>query len=111
MEKNIVEEILSKLAKEIHQIRPYAGAAFLTDDKSEMKFWKGQYTALEGIRKFVEEKRLGQLVEEEQAAELFKSKQDGKITFAEHVKKQIATLLPHDHHLFDEIVKGLVKEG
>jgi len=64
------KEIMSMLAKEIHQIRPYAGAAFLSDDKPESSFWKGQYVAYERIRKFIEEKRLCLLVEEEQMKEL-----------------------------------------
>lgn len=106
MDKDI-EEIMNMLAKEILQIRPYAGAAFLEDDEPEMNLWKGQYLAFERIRKFVEEKRLGRLVEEEQATELFKSKQDGKITFAEYVKEQMATLKDYDHKLFDDIVDGL----
>ena len=61
--KKILEEIIDKLDKEIYQIRPYAGAAFLSGDEEEMKFWKGQYVGLERIRKFVKEKRLVMLVE------------------------------------------------
>lgn len=65
----ILNKILGKLAKELLQIRPYAGASFLENDKSMMEFWKGQYIALERIRKFVEEKRLQLMVEEDEGTD------------------------------------------
>jgi len=51
------------------------------------------------------------LHEEEQAAELFKSKQDGKITFAERINEQVALLKDYDHKLFQQVIDGLVTVG
>ena len=103
MDKDILEEILLEIAGEMIQIAPYAGNALFSGDEAEIKFWKGQYLALERIRKFVEEKHLVRLVKEDEEEE--------KKTFAEHVEERMATLLPHDHRLFAYIVDGLVGEG
>ena len=84
-------------------LAPYAGTAFLTDDKDMMRFLKGQYFALEALRKFIGNKYLRLAVEQD--------KKEEKKTHAAYVKEQMKTLLPHDHHLFDELVKGLMTEG
>ena len=83
-------------------IAPYAGNAFLDDNAEQMEFFKGFHRALVMMRKYIDEKRKPLLLKEYK---------EEKKTYAAHVKEQMATLLPHDHQVFEEIVWGLVKEG
>lgn len=115
MDKDTLHEIELHCFQMDIDIAPYAGNAFLDDNTEQMEFFKGFHRALVMMRKHIEEKRrpllLKEYKEEEQAVELFRGKKDGKLTFAEHVKKQMATLKDYDHKLFEDIVDGLKHEG
>jgi len=112
MDKDTLHEVELHCFQMDIDIASYAGNAFLDEDVEQMEFFKGFHRALVMMRKYLEEKRapllLKEYKEEEQAAELFKNKQGGKITFAEHVKKQMATLKDCDHKLFNDVVQGLL---
>lgn len=84
-------------------LAPYAGNAFLTDDKEFAQFLKGQYAALEALRKTVSDKYLRLAVEQDRKEE--------KESYAVYVAEQYETLKDYDHNLFNELVKGLVTEG
>ena len=84
-------------------IAPYAGNAFLDGDAEQMEFFKGFHRALVMMREYVDEKSRPLLLKEYKAEE--------KKTYAAHVEEQMATLLPHDHRLLDDIVRGLYEEG
>jgi len=83
-------------------IAPFAGNAFLDDDQEQMEFFRGFHRALVMMREYIKEKRNPLLLKE--------YREDEKKSYADHVKKQMATLLPHDHRLLDEIVEGLKDE-
>lgn len=102
MDADTLKEIELRLIKEQIDIRPYAGNAFFEDDEKEMKFWKGQYIALERMRKWVAEKYLHLAMEADK-------KKDR--SFAEHVRERMETLKDYDHELFEEVVQGLVRFG
>lgn len=104
MDKDTLHEIELQIIQEQIDIAPYGGTAFFNDDKEEMKFWKGQYVALERLRKWVSKKSLELLIEETVA------RRESK-TLAKHVQEQMAALKDYDHKLFDQIVEGLVTEG
>jgi hypothetical protein len=52
-EKSSAEKILDFIWKDLHLFNTYAGTAYLRDEVAEMNFWKGQYIALERLRKYV----------------------------------------------------------
>lgn len=111
MDKDTLHEIELQIVQEQIDIAPYGGTAFFSDDEEQMNFFKGQYFAFEKMRKYMSEKYLRLSVMEKQIEELLKGQRDGKVTFAKHVKAQMATLKDHDHKLFAQIVNGLVAEG
>ena len=85
MNKDTLHEVVLQIQQMEIDIQGYAGKAFLDNDVKQMEYFRGFYSGLEMLRKDLDEKYIGLLVEEEQAAELFKNKQDGKITFAKQV--------------------------
>ena len=103
MDKNTLNEIEHRIIKEQSSFIHYAGKAFLSDDKENMDLFKGQYIALERLRKYVSRKHLELLVEEDE-------KEESK-SYADHVKEQMSTLRLHDHGLFDDVVEGLKYKG
>ena len=54
----ILKQIELDIIGDISGIVNYAGNAFFYDDKEEMKFWKGQYIALDRTRKRIQQQWL-----------------------------------------------------
>lgn len=48
-----LELVLDKIWEDLHSFNAYAGGAYLRDEIADMNFWRGQYIALERLRKFV----------------------------------------------------------
>lgn len=101
MDKDTLKEIKLQIAQEMIKIAPFAGNALFNCAQAEMRFWEGQYTALKRMRRFVADKLAALLLKETEE----------KLTFAEHVRKRMATLKDYDHNLFVEVVEGLKRVG
>lgn len=54
----LLEEIENILFSEMESLMPYTGRAFLTKDDETLHLFKGQYIALDRMRKKFENKRL-----------------------------------------------------
>ena len=102
-----MEQLLHELQlftiQQVMDIQSYAGGAFFDDKEEDMNWWKGQHFAYETVRKHMAELELRIAVELYDAEEAE--------TYAEHVKKQMATLTDGDHELFEAMVQGLLCLG
>jgi len=103
MDYDTLHEIELWIIQQVMDFQNYAGGAFLTDDIKDMRFWKGQYVALEILRKKIAEKALRILVEEEKGKEV--------ATYAEYVRMSMEELTEADHKLFEATIQGLIKVG
>lgn len=91
--KEVLKELELSIVQDEINIAPYAGNAFFADDEPEMKFWKGQYVALERVRKLIEGMRLGLLAEEEPPHNML-CVQHGGSAACEEVNKQFGFTCP-----------------
>jgi hypothetical protein len=51
--KSPLEKVLEFIYKDLHRFDAYAGGAYLRGNIADMHLWKGQYIALERLRKYV----------------------------------------------------------
>lgn len=65
MNKEVLYDIELFIAQEQISIAPFAGTALFQKDNELVKFFEGQYFALEKLRRFVSDKYIKQVQKEE----------------------------------------------